>query len=244
MGSGGPLLASLSAAHLAGTLAGRLADLSSIPTNPDETRSNRFARILAQAPIDASPASLGPLVLFGWSAQPISGFAVNGDHPHRQDTNLLVQSLPLVLPDGPFRLNAGTLPARLAGSDTELQPGGFGGGGGFTINSQSNVTFAAQMPLPASGRRTAHVRSLTLSVYQGNGAGGTLSPGSAALYDWRVGRWEAVDASAGEATVRRDPGRFIDAAGRVRVRLSAQDSSIGIADANSGVAIGLAGEVR
>ena len=244
MGSGGPLLASLSAAHLAGALAGRLADLPSIPTNPDETRSNRFARILAQAPIDASPASLGPLVLFGWSAQPISGFAVNGDHPHRQDTNLLVQSLPLALPDGPFRLNAGTLPARLAGSDTELQPGGFGGGGGFTINSQSNVIFAAQMPLPASGRRTAHVRSLTLSVYQGNGAGGALSPGSAALYDWRVGRWEAVDASTGEVTVRRDPGRFIDAGGRIRVRLSAQDSSIGIADANSGVAIGLAGEVR
>lgn len=243
MGRGGPILASLTTAHLAGAVAASLVDPSGIPTNPDETRSSRFAKILAQAPVNLSPASLGPLVLFGWSAGPISGFAVNGDHPHRQDTNLLVQPLPLALPDGPFRLNAGTLPARLAGSDAELQQAGFGGGG-FTINSQSNVVFAAQMPLPASGHRTAHVGSLTLSIYQGNGAGGALSAGSAALYDWRLGRWEAVDASTGGVAVRRDAGRFIDAAGRIRVRLSAQDSSIGIADANSGVAIGLTGEVR
>ena len=244
MGGGGPALASISAAGLAGSMAGRLADLPGIATNPDETRSSRFAKIIGQAPINASPASLGPLVLFGWSAQPISGFAVNGDHPHRQDTNLLVQPLPLALADGPFRLNAGALPARLAGSDADLQPGGFGGGGGFTINSQSNVVFGAQVPLPENGLRTAHVGALTLSIYQGNGAGGALSPGSAALYDWRLGRWEAVDASSGEATIRRDAGRFVDAAGRVRVRLSAQDSSIGIADENSGMAIGIAGEVR
>ena len=244
MSRGGPVLASLTAAHLAGAVAASLVDPTGIPTNPDETRSSRFAKILAQAPVNLSPASLGPLVLFGWSAGPISGFAVNGDHPHRQDTNLLVEPLPLALPDGPFRLNAGTLPARLAGSDAELQQSGFGGGGGFTINSQSNVVFAAQMPLPTSGHRTAHVGSLTLSIYQGNGAGGALSAGSAALYDWRLGRWEAVDASTGEVVVRRDAGRFIDAAGRIRVRLSAQDSSIGIADANSGVAIGITGEVR
>lgn len=221
----------------------RMAAGDTLPTNPDETQAERIQRIIQQTLVDSSPESFGQLVAIGWSAQPVLNFSVNGSRVNRQDTDLLVQNIPLTLPDGPFAINPGTIPVRLAGSTSDLQQGGFAGGGGFTISSQSDAVFVGQLPPPAHGGHTLRITSLKLDVYPGNEVGGTISADTVALYDWQHGRWVGVDASNGEVAPP-DPARFVNAAGVVRVRVSAGDSSIGLADQNEGIALGATGEVQ
>jgi hypothetical protein len=221
----------------------RMAAGDTLPTNPDETQSQRIQNIIQQTVVDGSPVSFGQVVAIGWSAQPVLGFTVNGSQVNRQDTDLLVQNIPVTLPDGRFTINPGTVPVRLAGSTADLQQGGFAGGGGFTINSQSDAVFVGTLPSPTNGHRTLHITSLKLDVYPGNEVGGTIDSNTVALYDWQHGRWVTVDASNGEVAAP-DPARFVNAAGIVRVRLSAGDSSIGLSDQNEGIALGATGEVQ
>jgi hypothetical protein len=165
---------------------------------------------------------------------------VNGDRPGRQDTNLLVQAVPVEPAEGPFVINANTVPVRLAGSEQDLQQGF--GSSGFSISSNSSATFVGHLPLPPAGHGHLLLRSLTLSV-NSSGAGGALSNQTAALYDWSSGSWVNVDVSSGQVDVRR-PDRFVNALGAVRVQLNAQDSTLGINDPSSGVLLGATGEVR
>jgi hypothetical protein len=52
-----------------------------------------------------------------------------------------------------------------------------------------------------------------------------------------------MDVSSGQATVRA-PGRFINGAGMVRVRVSTQSSTLNLNDPNGGVSLGAFGVVR
>lgn len=237
----GPLLARM-AVQPAGLLVQTvrfLAAAQGIPTSPGESVGMRFQHIADQVFGSASPAMYGQAMVLGWTTDPLTGFSANGDRPVRSDTNLLVQALPVTLGPGAFVINANSLPTRLAGSDLDLQ-GGFQAQG-LSISTNSSALFVAHVPPAPAGRRLS-LRSLTLSVNSG-GAGGALSSQTAALYDWATGTWVGVDVTSGQVDVRR-PARFVNAAGTVRVRLSALDSTLGISDANTGVLIGATGTVR
>ena len=112
---------------------------------------------------------------------------------------------------------------------------------GFSIGSNSSATFLGQVPLPAPGHRLV-VSSLTLTVAS-SGAGGALDSQTAAIFDWRTGGWSPVDVSNGQVDIPR-AGRFVNAAGQVRVRLSAQDSTLGVNDPATGVLLGATGSVQ
>ena len=233
----------LAAVEPAPLLAQMLAESAPIVTNPSESQSDRFSHILSQQFASDTPATFGQVVALGWTGQAVDSFRVNGDHPARQDTDLLIQPIPVTLGAGTFRFGSASVPLRLAGSDAELQQSGFTGNGGFTINAQTNAVFVGQLPVPASGAQQLRVTNLTLNVFNAIASIGNLSSTSASLYDWSRGRWVPVDASSGPVSVK-DPARFVNAAGLVRARISSQDASINLADQNAGIAIGAQGSVR
>lgn len=233
----------LAAIQPAPLLAQLLADGDTIITNPSESRSDRFSHILSQQFAGNTPATFGQVVALGWTGQAVDAFRVNGDHPARQDTSLLIQPIPISLGAGAFSFGSASVPLRLAGSDAELQQSGFTGNSGFTINAQTNAVFVGQMPLPTDPAQRLRVTQLTLNVFNAIASIGNLPSTGASLYDWSRGRWVSVDASNGPVTVK-EAWRFVNAAGLVRARISSQDSSINLTDQNAGIAVGAQGSVR
>jgi hypothetical protein len=211
---------------------------STIPTNAGESQGARFQHISSIVIGSANLAAFNSVVAVGWKSTPAMSFAVNGTQPNRLDTDMIVQSLPVVLRDGPFVVNPGTIPGRLAGSSADLQVSV--GVGGITIGPDSSAVFVATLPLlGASG--PIHLTSLTLSVTS-EGAGGALGDRSAALWNWQTGSWAAVDVTSGQVDIRQ-PARFVDATGSIRIRVSAQSASLSLSDPNDGVSLGATGMV-
>ncbi|MDB5058067.1 MAG: hypothetical protein JWO59_1539, partial [Chloroflexi bacterium] len=211
-----------------------------IQTNPGESQSERFQRIVSVALGSNEAAAFNSVIAVGWKSIAVMPFTVNGVQPARRDTDMIVQPLPIQLSTGTFVINPGTIPARLAGSDQDLQTRV--GEGGITISPNSSAVFVATLPPPRPGAGTMHVKSLTVSAFS-MGAGGALSDQTASLWDWSAERWEAVDITSGQVDIRQ-PGRFVDVGGVVRIRMSAQSASLEISDPNAGVSLGLTGEVR
>jgi hypothetical protein len=211
-----------------------------LPTAPGETVGERLQHLAQILFANTTPAIFGSPVLFGWIAAPLVPYTVNGGQIARVDSDLVVQTIPVSAPRGDFTIQPGTLPARLSGASQDVQPGDIAGS--INIAPNSEAFFLANLPLPARPGMRLHLTSLTLSVFS-SGSQGTLSSTSAALYDWRIGQWYGVDASSGQVTVH-NPDRFVNATGAIRVRMQAQDSSISLASAGGGIALGATGAVQ
>ena len=166
---------------------------------------------------------------------------VNGRAPQRSDTDMIVQPLPLQLPTGALAVGAGTLPARIAGADQDLQVSAGEGGISLTPNSNAVFVVAGCRTLPNAADRLS-LSSLTVSA-SSYGAGLALSDQTRRL----VGLDHVTVATRRYFERRRPecsrPSRFVDAAGVVRIRMSAQTASLNISDPNDGVAIGVTGRV-
>jgi hypothetical protein len=216
------------------------ANSDTLPTAPGETEGERLQRLAQILFSNTTPALFGSPVLFGWIATPLVPYAVNGGQIARMDTDLLVQTIPVSASRGDFTIQPGTLPARLSGASQDVQPGDIADS--ISIAPNSEAFFLANLPLPARPAMHPHLTSLTLSVFS-SGSQGTLSSTSVALFDWRTGHWDGVDASSGQVTVH-NPDRFVNAAGAIRVRLQAQDSSISLASAGGGIALGATGAAQ
>jgi hypothetical protein len=211
-----------------------------LPAAPGETIGERLQRLAQILFAQDSPALFGTPALFGWIAAPLVPFSVNGGPLPRSDIDLVIQTVPVSLPRGPFTIEPGTVPARLSGATQDVQPGDIGGS--ISLAPQSEAFFLANLPLPGQPGLHLDVTSLTLSVFS-SASEGTLSSTSAALYAWQTGRWVTVDASSGQVIVH-DAAPFVNAAGEVRVRLQTQDSSIGLASQSGGITLGVTGMVR
>jgi len=216
-----------------------LAAGTSVPLSPNESVSQRYQNISQAVLGTTTGAAFNAVLAVGWTINQPETFSVNGSHPNRVDTDMVVQSFPVQLAEGSFALDSGTLPARLVGSDQTFQSPN---GSGITLSPGSSAYFVAT--LPPTSRVSAHVllNSLTISVGS-YGAGGSLSDQTASLWDWTAGIWKPVDVTTGEVTVNQ-PGRFVNGAGVIRVRISAQSGDLNLSDPNTGVSLGVSGEVR
>jgi hypothetical protein len=211
---------------------------STIPLIPGETMGERF-QLISQAVLGGTnAAAFSNVIAVGWTTGQAEAVHVDGALPRRSDTNLIVQSLPLQLSTGTLAIGAGTLPARIAGADQDFQIGA--GEGGISLAPDSNAVFVAKLPTAGP---TYRIQPSSLTVVASSfGAGIALSGQTAAIWDWTTSRWTPVDITSGQITVH-NPARFFDAAGVVRIRMSAQTASLNISSPSDGVAVGVTGRV-
>ncbi len=210
-----------------------------IPLNPGESTGERFQRISQAVLGSTNAAAFNNVLAIGWTSDQLEALRVNGAVPQRSDTNMIVQSLPLHLSAGTLALGAGTLPARLAGADQDLQTSA--GDSGISLAPNSSAVFVAQLPEASSAGYRVPLTSLSI-VASSPGAGIPLSSQSCAVWDWTAARWMPVDITSGQVRVSR-PARYVDGAGVIRIRMSAQTAGLTIGDPNYGVAIGVTGRV-
>lgn len=196
---------------------------------------SRYDSILSALFPAGTPASAAaPLVLIGWSTQPVSPLAVNGAVPRRSDLVLFVAPLRLSTDPGPISLAPTALPVSVIG--TTAAPG-LNSGGAITLNPNDYLDL--QLALPAARRR---IRVETLSVQINATPGATLGPGNAALWNWVTRRWQSIDLSTGSWSSSHAAG-FASPDGRVWLRLTATQSSLSFSNVSQSVGIGATARV-
>jgi hypothetical protein len=209
-----------------------------IPTNPSESRGQRFQSISTAAlGVDGS-AAFASVLAVGWKSTPGLSISVNGASPARRDTDMIVQSIPVNVPAGRYSVGPAAISARLVGATQAFQSSF--GGSSVNISPNSAAIFVAALPMPQPGTGSLAVSTVEVSVNAVDG--GSLNSQSGALWDWASARWVQIDVGSGKATTR-NAGRFVDAAGMVRVRIGSQSSTLSLGDPNSSVSVGASGEV-
>jgi hypothetical protein len=181
-------------------------------------------------------SSVAPILFLAWNHNPLTPFSVNGEAPHRQDLNLVVQPLWLSLGVGSFTLPEGVVAPQLLTTDSTNQAGG----GGLNISPGNSATFAFTVP---AGGHAVFIDRLSVNIST-NGGPSVIQSDSGALYDWSQHRWETVDLSIGDTTIA-NAGRFVSAQGIVQLRLTAPDNqNLYINNIGSNIQIGATGTVR
>ncbi len=190
-------------------------DQFSLP--PEPHLIDRLRNVMAVLSQVRALASLGQVVLVGWSERPIGTFAINGSIPRQRALTLVVTPLSVHFPShGPFLLRPGILNAHLVDvlprapqsntfgflSDSG-QPAGVGSGGSLTF----------EFDLPSTGR--IRFRRLAVSVSSSD-----YPINAAQVYDWRTSRWVNVDLSSGVAQLS-SPNRFVSPDGQILVKVLA-----------------------
>ena len=197
------------------------------PLGTEASLSDRLRNAAERLPEARDISSRGEILFLGWSQKPLGSFTVDGTTPQRRDLNLIVRSLSVRFPRGPFRLLPGTIGANVVDAqprqpqssccfDSVTPPAVAVGPGG-------SATF--EFDLPAA--RHIHFRELALSA---GGSGGSVTAAGQA-YDWRADTWVDIGLQAGNALLPR-PGRFVSPAGALQVRLrsTAEFGDLVIAD--------------
>jgi hypothetical protein len=202
-------------------------------------RVRNAAGMLSQVQPMALSAT-GDVMLIGWTEQPLQPVSVDGSTPERRDLTLIETPLSVHFPaHGTFQLPAGSVGSHLVdilprAPQSVCCAFGFGRDDtqGVTVGSGGFLTFEFDL----GANRRVHFRQLTVSV---SGQDGGVDRGSA--YDWRTGRWVAVDLLAQTAQLRH-PSRFVSADGQVLLRLEST-GSLDVADPYHDVQLSGAGAV-
>jgi hypothetical protein len=188
------------------------------PPAPEHSLRDRIQNVASQLlQAESALISSQSVEIVAWSDRALVPFSVDGTSPQRRDLTLILAPLTLRLQPGAFRLRQGAAGPRLVdvmpstptsccttdNSSIYLAPGGF-------------ATFEFDLPEGTHAR----YRTLHLTVNTGGADGTRIGQ----LYDWPGHKWEYVDLSTGEGTVR-SPARFVSGGGVLLLKLSPTEES-------------------
>lgn len=211
------------------------------PLPPKENSlADRIRNVAAALPETQVGTMPGEVTFLAWTQRSLGLVTVDGSAPQRRDLNLVMAPISVHLTRGAFTLPTGALGAHLIDAspgdstnggccafDPRIQPLYLGVGG--------SATFQFDIP----GQRV-HFRSLALDV----NAGGALGDHIGHAYNWRSGRWDAVDLSTGEVSLRH-PDQYVSPRGALLLKLKTTNvsGSVVIGDAQQQLQISGAGTV-
>ncbi|HEX6508472.1 MAG TPA: hypothetical protein VF221_12645, partial [Chloroflexota bacterium] len=211
------------------------------PTPPKEHNLTDRIRDVADSLPETQMSTLpGEVTFFGWTQRSFGSLSVDGTSPQRRDLTLVMAPLPARFPRGTFTLPSGVLGAHLIQAtpgdssnqgccpfDPRIQP--------IFLGASGSATFGFDMPA-----QHVHFTRLTLAVNAGGADGMNLGH----VYNWRTGRWDAVDLTFGYVDLHH-PDNYLSPTGSILVKLTAtQDSGpIAIGDVHRQLQISGAGTV-
>ncbi len=190
------------------------------PSAPQEHNFNdRIRNAVGQLPDAQSVSTLGEILFVAWNQQPLGSIQVDGAAPQRRDLNLVVSPLSATFAPGPFTLRTGTIGANLVNLSPQQTQNGCcwpPGPNSIYLGSGGSATFQFNLP------RTTHLHfnHLWLNV----DAGGALGAGLGRVWDWRAGKWVAINLDLGYAALG-NPDRFISSQGALLLKLVPGDFS-------------------
>jgi hypothetical protein len=211
------------------------------PLPPKENNlSDRIRNVAAALPDTEVGTMPGEVTLLAWTQRSLGAVTVDGTVPQRRDLNLVMAPLSVHLGRGSFSLPTGVLSARLMDSS----PGDSSSGGccpfdpriqPLYLSQGGSATF--QFDIPGKHIR---FRRLALNV----NAGGAVGDDIGHVYNWRSGRWDQVNLSTGNASLRH-PNQYLSPRGALLVKLETTSTSgaVVIGDAHRQLQISGAGTV-
>lgn len=162
------------------------------------------------------------LMLLAWIDQAPPEVSVSGRLPLQHATALVLQPLSFRLPAGE---RVSLAPGFLTGRVVQMNDAGYCGPMGLpaVYLGRQEVVFEFQLPeelLTSAGNPPLQVDSLVLNV--GTEPGWEKVP-SISLFDWSKAEWQELQEPVSGNNPVAEGGRFVDAQGRVQVRLSPQN---------------------
>jgi hypothetical protein len=175
-----------------------------------DTGSTTFPAGIAP-PLNSLTVAYAPTVLAFGSA-PVVQVTIQGQRPREHDLTLYVVSAPVTFQAGTLSVPYGFARREML-ENGGLNPSGYYGGG-FPLGTTATFQYALPPSLAGATWTSMSLRLATMTL----NAGPARSP-SIALFNWATGQWDAHPEILPGISAVRDPSRYIDARGLVRVQV-------------------------